>query len=348
LASIFKTGDGTWRAQVRKHGVRDSRNFTRKVDAAAWASLREAEIERGDAGLPRCANGTLSDLLREYHRVVYPLKRYGRSKVYELDRLDRDVGALPVTALTTARVTEYAMELRQRMNGQGILNRLSYLREALRAAADLWDAPTPVAQIDAALAALKRQKVVTKSPPRSRRPTDEEISAIIEAHQGQRFARIDLPAIIAVLRVLPLRIGELVKLEWGDLDPGRRAVTLRARKHPDSAIKEHNHYVIPLPMIDGADTWDLINGRPRFLPRPFPFTSGNVSSAFCYAARRAGVEDLHLHDLRAFAISKLLEAGVAVPMIAHLSGHRNWKLLQSTYTRLDPDAVRVAIEKAAA
>jgi integrase len=348
LASIFKTNDGTWRAQVRKRGIRDSRNFDRKTDAAAWATMREREIDLGAAGLPRRADGTLSDLLHEYHRVVYPLKRYSRSKSYELHMLERDLGNVAVAALSTQRVVEYALQLRQRLNGNGILNRLSYLREVLRAAADLWDAPTPVAQVEAAMTALKRQKVTLKSPPRSRRASDAEIDAIIEFHQGQRYAGIDLPAIVSVLRVLPLRVGELLKIKWDDLLPEQRAVRLRARKHPDINVRESNDYLVPLPVIAGTDTWALIADRPRFLPRPFPFSRPAVSSAFCYCASRAGVENLHLHDLRAFAISKLIEAGVAIPMIAHLSGHRSWKLLQNTYTRLSPAEVAKAVEKAAA
>jgi integrase len=113
-------------------------------------------------------------------------------------------------------------------------------------------------------------------------------------------------------------------------------------------VRETNDYTVPLPTINGTDTWELIAGRPRFLPKPFPFGSGNVSTAFSWAARRAHVDDLHLHDLRAFAISKLIEASVPVPMIAHLSGHRNWKLLQSVYTRLDPVEVARVIEQVAA
>jgi integrase len=347
MASIYKTPDGSWRVQIRKFGVRDGRNFTRKVDATAWARMREHDIELGDAGLPGKADGTLSDLLKEYHRVVYPLKRYGRSKSYELHRLDKDLGETPLAALTTQRVTEYALELRKGVSGNCILNRLSYLREVLRAAADLWGANTPVDQVDAAMAALKRQKVTSKLPPRTRRASDVEIDRVIESHSKQRFAVIDLKAIIEVLRVLPLRVGELVKIEWTDLDPEQRTVTLRERKHPNVDIKETNHAIIPLPTINGVDTWALIADRPRFLEKPFPYTRPAVSSCFCYHAKQAGVENLHLHDLRAFAISKLLEAGTPIPMIAHVSGHKNWKILQSTYTRLDAQAVREAIEKAA-
>jgi integrase len=348
MASIYKTSDGTWRAQVRRGGVRDTRNFDRKVDAQAWATKRERELQLGDAGLPRRASGTFADLLREYHARVYPLKRYSRSKTYELDQLARDLGPLPVADLTAQRVTEYAFKLRERMAGQGVLNRLSYLRETLRAANDLWDASEPVAQVDAAMAALKRQRVTAKSLPRTRRATDAEIDAVVAFHQGQRYAGIDLPAIVSVLRLLPLRVGELLRIEWDDLDPERRTVTLRSRKHPNADIKERNDYVVPLPRVGGIDTWSLIADRPRFLPKPFPFSRPAVSSAFCYCASRAGVENLHLHDLRAFSISKLIEAGVPIPMIAHLSGHRSWRLMQNTYTRLDPAEVAKAIERAAA
>jgi integrase len=345
LASIFKTTDGTWRVQIRKRGVTDSRNFSRKIDATTWATMRERDIDLGDAGLQRKPSGTLDDLLREYHRIVYPLKRYSRSKIYDLDQLARDLGTLPVAAITTQRVVEYATTLRQRMAGSAILNRLSYLRETLRAANDLWDANAPVAQVDEALAALKRQHVTVRSPPRTRRPTDAEIDRVIAFHERQKYAGVDLPAVLGVLRVLPLRAGELMKVEWADLDPTQRTVVIRERKHPNAQVRESNHYVLPLPVIGGVDTFALIAGRPRFLPKPFPFRRESVSSTFCYCAQRAGIEDLHLHDLRAFAISKLLEAGVPIAVVAHLSGHKSWKLLQNVYTRLDPVAVREAVER---
>jgi integrase len=202
--------------------------------------------------------------------------------------------------------------------------------------------------LDSAIAALRRQKIVTKAPPRTRRPSDPELDAIVAYHRRQQRATVDLVSIINVLRVLPLRVGELLKIEWGDLDPERRTVKLRARKHPSIEVREVNDSVIPLPVIAGVDTWALVAGQPRFYERPFPYKRTAVSHAFWAASRGAGVQDLHVHDLRAFSISKLLEASVPIAMVAHLSGHKNWKVLQSTYTRLHPEAVREAIERVAA
>jgi integrase len=159
---------------------------------------------------------------------------------------------------------------------------------------------------------------------------------------------VDLPAILGVLRALPLRVGELLKIEWDDLLPAQRSVRLRARKHPDITVRENNDYVVPLPVIGGVNTWTLIADRPAFLAKPFPYLRTAVSSAFNYAARRAQIADLHLHDLRALAISRLIEAGVPLPMIALMSGHRSWKILQAVYSRLDPAEVARVIERTAA
>jgi integrase len=348
MASIYRTADNKWRCQVRKGGARLTRNFTRRVDAAAWASMQEAEIERDGAGLPRRISGTVGDLIDAYCKAIRPLKRYSLSKQYELDKLHADLGELSLSQINAEQLVRYAVSLRERMGGQGVLTRLCYLREVFRAAADLWSTRVPMPAIDNAVAALRRQRIVAKAPPRTRRPSDTELDAIIEFHRSQKRATVDLPAIIDVLRVLPLRIGELLKITWEDLDPERRTVTLRARKHPDSHVREVNDYTIPLPTIMGVDTWELIAGRPRYLPKPFPFVRTAVSHAFWAASYGAGVKNLHVHDLRAHSISRLLEANVAVPMIAHLSGHKSWRILQNTYSRLDPLEVAKAIERIAA
>ena len=38
-------------------------------------------------------------------------------------------------------------------------------------------------------------------------------------------------------------------------------------------------------------------------------------------------EDLHFHDLRHEAISRLFERGLSVPEVAHISGHKDARML---------------------
>lgn len=77
-------------------------------------------------------------------------------------------------------------------------------------------------------------------------------------------------------------------------------------------------------------------------------TSGTfrVSAAFGDAVLRLGIKDLHLHDLRAHSLSRLLEAGVPIPQVALISGHRNWKILARNYSRIDPASVHDSITRA--
>jgi integrase len=44
-------------------------------------------------------------------------------------------------------------------------------------------------------------------------------------------------------------------------------------------------------------------------------------------AKRAGVSDLHFHDLRHEAISRLLERGLSLPEVAFISGHKTHKMV---------------------
>jgi integrase len=76
-----------------------------------------------------------------------------------------------------------------------------------------------------------------KSNSRDRRVTADELAAILDFSKD-REGSIDLGAVVRVLSVMPLRLGELVRIGWDDEVPERRSVILRGRKHPDIREKE--------------------------------------------------------------------------------------------------------------
>ena len=69
------------------------------------------------------------------------------------------------------------------------------------------------------------------------------------------------------------------------------------------------------------------------------------TAAFQAATIKCQIHDLHIHDLRAHAISRLLEGGLQIPLVALISGHKNWKVLASHYARIDPLAVHDALKR---
>jgi integrase len=66
---------------------------------------------------------------------------------------------------------------------------------------------------------------------------------------------------------------------------------------------------------------------------PFSLTPNAVRLAWDRLTERAGIEDLHFHDLRHEAISRFFERGLSVPEVALISGHKDYRML-SRYTHL--------------
>ena len=54
--------------------------------------------------------------------------------------------------------------------------------------------------------------------------------------------------------------------------------------------------------------------------------------------RKVGLEDVHLHDLRHEAISRLLEKGLTIAEAASVSGHRDYRMLRR-YAHLKADKI---------
>ena len=66
---------------------------------------------------------------------------------------------------------------------------------------------------------------------------------------------------------------------------------------------------------------------------PFSLSPNAVRLAWDRLTERAGIEDLHFHDLRHEAVSRFFELGLSVPEVALISGHRDYRML-SRYTHL--------------
>lgn len=340
MATFQRRGD-RYRAIIRRPNLKASKSFKRLGDARVWATAQERAADLGGI-VPGRSAVTIGALIDLYERELWPSKRWGPTKAQELKVLRRDLGAKLTDQLTRTAVSAYLRGLK--LGPASISIRLSYLRDVLRAGRDLFNVPVRLDEVDSAIGAARRTGRAGKSSTRDRRPTEAELKAIIAHAEGNARSMIDLAAVVRVLAVLPLRLGELLAIQWDDIDAERRTVTLRSRKHPDIREKERPQEV-PLITFAGIDTFALIDDRPRYMTAPFPYIASSVSAAFTVTCRALKIEDLHLHDLRAYSISRLLEAGVPVPQVALLSGHRNWRILAKHYARLDAASVHDTLKR---
>lgn len=324
MASIRKIGE-KWRAQVRRKGhPAQSKMFSTKARAEAWARAIESSIESGQPALDR--DYTVADLIREYRK----LREHGRpllergNEHYMLRHLEDDLGLDVAGRLTADRLIAWARYRRQQGAGRYTVNmELSKLGTVMRyaGAALRLSFPDVIAQ---ARPLLLHMGLIGAGGERDRRPSADELAAVLE--------KLDQPYrdICTFAVETAMRRGEITRLLWSDVDEVKKLILIRDRKHPREKIG--NDQVIPLL----GDALAIIQRQPRSSERIFPVTDERVSDTFKAACDAVKVVDLHFHDLRHHAISLLFERGYQIQQVALVSGHKDWRHLRR-YTNLRPE-----------
>jgi integrase len=159
----------------------------------------------------------------------------------------------------------------------------------------------------------------------------------------QRAASPHLRRLLTVLYSVGPRKGELLKLEWPDVDVRRKEFTLRAAKNGETRV---------VPMT--PDVYDVfvelwrerrLDTQRVFLYKGKPM--GKVGTAFKAACRRAGVIGLRMHDLRHTASTNLRRAGVDTTTAMKIVGHKSERM-HRRYNTIEPEDLHRAVSKLAA
>lgn len=132
------------------------------------------------------------------------------------------------------------------------------------------------------------------------------------------FRKHLIPIIIFAIET-GLRLGEMKKLRWSDVNLAGRSIrvagesskTLRWRLAP---MSERTAKVL-------AEQWQ--NSRRR--QSDLVFGASDFKRAFNSACRAAKLSDVHFHDLRHTAITRWLEKGISVPLAMKAAGHSQMK-----------------------
>ncbi len=346
MATFTLLRTGSWRAQVRRKGVYAAETFHRKTDAQTWA--REAELaidqglkppKRGQVATPKKGQLTIGDLIDLHLTDMREMRKdTARSKMFVMRSLKQDLGHVAVEALTREAIIDYGRKRAAAGAGPAtVVIDVSYLNTVLTHAAAVHGITVSLEQLKLGRAALLRLGIVGKSKERDRRPTQEELDHITAWLDGNPRQSIPAGRITRFAVASAMRIEEICRIRWADLDDRKRTVIVRDRKDPRN--KEGNHQRVPLLDATGYDAWGLIHEQGKLtghLDRIFPYTPDSVSTAFRRACRELEIEDLRFHDLRHEAASRLFEAGFAIEQVALVTGHKDWKMLRR-YTNLKPE-----------
>ncbi|MEM1199388.1 MAG: site-specific integrase [Pseudomonadota bacterium] len=341
MATYKKLQSGHWRAQIRQNGRWTSRTFRRKSEAETWATVSEQPVhleERVSGPLVEESKtfGCLLDLhVDDMLDIGRPLLR---SKSKTLEKLKSDLGRVPLKRLRRECLIDYGKSRAKEGAGPATVGMdFTYIKTILVHASAVHGIEGPTEQVTLARVALSRLGIIGKSSERHRRPTQDELDRIIAHHEYNPRQNIPLGLIVKFAVATAMRQDEICSINWSEIDLRARMAMVRDRKDPRS--KQGNDQKVPLLDLTGYDAVAILEEQRRRSPtssRVFPYNGRSVGTAFRRACRKLEIDDLRFHDLRHEATSRLFEAGLDIPEVSLVTGHKDWKMLRR-YLNLQPE-----------
>jgi site-specific recombinase XerD len=177
--------------------------------------------------------------------------------------------------------------------------------------------------------AARLSPVVGETLPAGRELLAEEIASLIEnCLEDESLIGIRDAAIIAILFGAGLRREEITKLNLNDYNPEAQELLIRGKRS-----KQRIAY-LGAGALAALMNWLDVRGQdpgPLFVPAKRGGTlryGRSLSPQSIYyllkvRAKRAGVKAFTPHDLRRTFVSRLLDAGVDIAIVAKMAGHSN-------------------------
>ena len=132
------------------------------------------------------------------------------------------------------------------------------------------------------------------------------------------------------------RLSELMRLDWRYVEMQHRRIRFTDTKNgEDRTVRLCDRALATLAAIGPKDSGQVFtfNGKPV----------KSMKTAFNRARERVGLDDLRFHDLRHTFVSRLVQAGIPLYEIIHLTGHKSFEMVQR-YSHLAPDYADRAIQ----
>lgn len=314
----------------------ESKTFDKRKAADEWAKTREVELKKPQslavAMTPK--TNSIATLLQRYIDEIHPVKPLGTTKHHALTRMQRyEFAKKDILDLQSSDIIEFARYRRQKEKaGPHTINiDISYLRTVIAMCKPAWNIPADISVIDEAKPLLKKMNLVAAPGTRNRRLTSDEYDLIIqslEAHDECKRSFIPLSTIFKFSIYSLMRLGEVCRIRWEDIDHDNKTVIIRQRKDPQN--KELNDQIVPLL----GPAWDIIKNQPIIDECIFPYNRKSISTIFNNHCKKLEIANLRYHDLRREGISRLVEMGYGVEEVATVSGHKNLSTIWKVYTQL--------------
>ncbi|MER5533398.1 site-specific integrase [Streptomyces mirabilis] len=356
--SIWQRKDGRFEARVyvpQPDGTRKRKT----VYGSTWDECdekRQELVRRDRQGIPTPSRSAklsewLPYWLEEYIRPQRKRTTYVKYEMHVRLYLVPLLGSRRLESLTTANVRQMISKVTEQASAATAKEAHRVLRTALTAACRDELISRNVVQLVPA----------PRVEPRELHPWSlDETLTFLEA------ARTDplYPAFVLAV-ALGLRRGEILGLQWRDVDLDRRTLTVRTTLNRGGkelyldTTKNRRARVIPIPLMCVAPLrWQRLRQAARrdaigadwhdsdhvFTTRSGrPIEPRNLYRSFLRIAASAGLPQVRLHDTRHGCASLLFAAGVAPRTVMEILGHSQIAVTMNVYTHVSDDNRREAM-----
>ncbi len=315
MGSIARRGAG-WRAQVARAGVRQSRTFATRQQAADWVAEMEDSIATGRLLATRQSFNAAADRWASNRTLT-------RSNETRKRAIGRQAWAQgPLQALTPEALSTWRDARLQSVAPATVAREMTMIRSVIEhARRDLgWIAANPIKDV----------RSPPEPPARRRLIRDDEQAAMLAAlgWQGQ-VSTVRHEVAVALLLALEtaMRAGEILGLRWSDV--AGNVATLQRTKNGDVRRVPLSKRAVELLALMRGRRLDHVRVL-RTDGRIFHIDPDSLDVLFRRARSEAGLQGFTFHDSRATALTRL--ARILTPLeLARMVGHRDLNSLMLYY-----------------
>jgi len=314
--ATFRKRSGSWQALVKKKGFGQiARTFDTKGEAEAWAKVIESEMVRGVyLSQKESETTTLDEALDRYEREVSSGKKGHRREKTRITAWKKHL--LAKRFLASIRGSDMASYRDERIKAGYSSNTI---RLELAIISHLFEIARKEWGMEGLLNPVKSIRLPSPPSGRDRRLQPGELEKILECLSEE------MGQVVRFALETAMRRGELAGMTWDMVDLKKRTVTLPETKNGQKRI-------VPLSSVAATILKDRLSTR-RIDGEVWNIGLDAISQDFAKACHKAGISDLHFHDLRHEATSRLFEKGFDTMEVRTITGHKTLQML-ARYTHL--------------
>ena len=317
---------GKYFVEIKRQGHKNIyKTFNQKSDAMKWG--RSVELQLDQSRYRDTSNASKTTLLSVMERHLKERLRVVRAPKKEQSRFNvikkHDIVKRSLSSLTPQIFARYRDErMDDGISNSTICRELSFMSIAIKKAIRFYNCWLPEHPIP-------NDIKPKENPPRNRRLQEGEFEKLMQHCKTKRNSY--WCSMIEFAIETAMRLNEQLTLKWDQVDLKKMMITILA-EHSKTGVERK------IPLTPRAI--QILNEIPRHINgRVFPVALNNFQRAWRSITRNAEIKNLHWHDLRREACSRLMEQGLSISEVQMFTGHKTLSLMLQTYSQHNPSVV---------